>query len=81
MFTHWTIKQAFLLFYLRLSPSVTFRRWVYLTMFLNTAFTIVNWLLAFLQCTPFDAILHRAAYPEAKCINTWILLMLPSVLV
>lgn len=81
MFTHWTIKQAFLLFYLRLSPSVTFQRCVYATMALNTTFTIINWLLAFLQCRPFASIFNRAAYPDAVCINPLVILMGPSVLV
>ncbi|KAL1961493.1 hypothetical protein VTN77DRAFT_1672 [Rasamsonia byssochlamydoides] len=80
MFTHWTMKQAFLFFYLRLSQDKVFQRLVYGTMVLNTAFTIINWLLAFLQCRPFAAILHRADYPDAKCIDSYVLLMGPSVL-
>ncbi|OCL06105.1 hypothetical protein AOQ84DRAFT_366094 [Glonium stellatum] len=80
MFTHWTIKQAFLLFYLRLSPQKNFRRMVLGTMVLNTAFTAINWMLAFLQCIPFDAILHAAAHPGAKCINKLVLLIVPSIL-
>ncbi|KAH8203628.1 hypothetical protein TruAng_002158 [Truncatella angustata] len=80
MLTHWTIKQTFLMFYLRLSPSITFRRLVYGTMLLNAAFTVTNWLLAFLQCVPFDAIFHPALYPDADCIDKNILLMGPSVL-
>ncbi|OCK77487.1 hypothetical protein K432DRAFT_255139, partial [Lepidopterella palustris CBS 459.81] len=80
MFTHWVIKQAFLLFYLRLSPKLNFRRWVWVTMGLNTAFCLINWLLAFLQCIPFDAILHPAAHSEAKCIPKLVLLIVPSIL-
>ncbi|GME28826.1 hypothetical protein F5883DRAFT_504563 [Neofusicoccum parvum] len=80
MFTHWTIKQAFLLFYLRLSPSVAYRYCVIGAMVVNTVFTIINWLLAFLQCTPFDAIFHPALHPDANCIDKNILLMGPSVL-
>ncbi|EED16252.1 conserved hypothetical protein [Talaromyces stipitatus ATCC 10500] len=78
MFTHWTIKTSFLFFYLRLSPDLTFRRLVYATMALNTMVTITNWLLALLQCIPFEAILHPADYPHAKCIEADIVLMLPS---
>lgn len=81
MFTHWTIKQAFLFFYLRLSPEPFFRKAVYGTMAVNTVFCIVNWLLAILQCTPFDSIIHPALYPDRKCINTYVYLMVPSVLV
>lgn len=50
-------------------------------MALNTMFTITNWLLAFLQCIPFEAILHSADYPNAKCIDEDVVLMLPSALV
>lgn len=78
---HWSIKHTFLMFYLRLSPNQTFRRLVWATMVLNTAFMIVNWLLAFLQCIPMDAIFHPERHPDAKCIDKNILLMGPSVLV
>ncbi|KAK8025903.1 hypothetical protein PG990_003726 [Apiospora arundinis] len=80
MFMHWSIKHTFLMFYLRLSPNHTFRRLVWATMVLNTAFMVVNWLLAFLQCMPMDAIFHPERHPDAKCINKNILLMGPSVL-
>jgi len=79
-FTHWVIKQAFLLFYLRLSPRANFQRMVWVTMGLNTAFCIINWLLAFLQCIPFDAILHPQKHPNAKCMNPLILFVIPSIL-
>ncbi|KAK8862194.1 hypothetical protein PGQ11_008429 [Apiospora arundinis] len=81
MFMHWSIKHTFLMFYLRLSPNHTFRRLVWATMVLNTAFMVVNWLLAFLQCIPMDAIFHPERHPDAKCINKNLLLMGPSVLV
>ncbi|XHG05700.1 hypothetical protein AWENTII_008914 [Aspergillus wentii] len=77
MFVHWTIKQAFLLFYLRLSIDISFRRMVYGTMVLNTMVLITNWLLAFLQCDPFQALFNRAAYPYAKCLDPYIVNMLP----
>ncbi|OCL09637.1 hypothetical protein AOQ84DRAFT_353935 [Glonium stellatum] len=80
MFTHWVIKQAFLLFYLRLSPKKTLKRLVWATMGLNTAFTLTNWLLAFLQCRPFAAILQAKDYPDAKCIDELIILIVPSIL-
>ncbi|KAK7980867.1 FAD-binding- type 2 [Apiospora arundinis] len=80
MFMHWSIKHTFLMFYLRLSPNHTFRRLVWATMVLNTAFMVVNWLLAFLQCIPMDAIFHPERHPDAKCINKSLLLMGPSVL-
>lgn len=72
---------SFLFFYLRLSPNANFQRMVYATMALNTMVTITNWLLAFLQCIPFEAVLHPADYPDAKCIEEDIVLMLPSALV
>ncbi|KAE8353447.1 hypothetical protein BDV28DRAFT_148027 [Aspergillus coremiiformis] len=80
MFTHWTLKQVFLIFYLRLSPRRGFKLSVYGTMALNTIFTVINWLLAIFQCTPFDSILHPAKYPYAVCMNKFVVLMLPSVL-
>jgi hypothetical protein len=81
MFMHWTIKQAFLFFYLRLSPDLFFKRCVYGTMVLNSIFTVINWLLAFFQVQPFDAIFHPELYPNVKKINIYVVLMLPSVLV
>lgn len=81
MFTHWTIKMTFLIFYLRLSPDRTFRRCCFATMVLNTACMITNWLLAALQCIPIDAYFNPAAHPEAACINRNVLLMGPFVLV
>ncbi|KAF7596102.1 hypothetical protein BBP40_003364 [Aspergillus hancockii] len=80
MSTHWTVKQAFLVFYLRLSPHKGLKLAVYGTMDLYTAFTIITWLLAILQCTPFDAILPPAKYPQATWINKFVLLVVPSVL-
>lgn len=41
-FVHWVIKSAFFLFYLRLSPDVTFRRLVHIGMATNLAIFIVN---------------------------------------
>lgn len=41
-FVHWVIKSAFFLFYLRLSPDVTFRRMVYIGVATNVAIFIVN---------------------------------------
>lgn len=81
MFTHWTIKMTFLIFYIRLSPEPLFRRLCFATMGLNTACMIVNWCLAIFQCTPLDAYFHPALHPDATCINSNILLMGPSVLV
>lgn len=81
MFAHLVIKQTFLMFYLRLTPNHRFRRFVYAVMILSAAFTLVNWLLAFLQCIPFDAIFHPELYPNATCMNKYVVLMTPSVLV
>lgn len=81
MFVHWTIKQAFLLFYLRLSPRRGFQIAVYGTMALNTSFTIINWCLAFLQCRPMDALFHPENYPNAQCIPQSVVMMVPTALV
>lgn len=54
---------------------------VYGTMVLNTMVLITNWLLAFLQCDPFQALFNRAAYPYAKCLDPYIVNMLPIGLV
>ncbi|RAH41715.1 uncharacterized protein BO95DRAFT_422195 [Aspergillus brunneoviolaceus CBS 621.78] len=78
MFVHWTIKQAFLLFYLRLSPDRSFQIKVFSTMVLNTLFTITNWLLAFLQCRPLGAIFHPAEYTNAQCLSTYVVMMVPT---
>lgn len=81
MFVHWTIKQAFLLFYLRLSPRRGFQIAVYSVMGLNTAFTIVNWSLAFLQCRPLDALFHPKNHPNAQCLPQLVVMMVPTALV
>lgn len=81
MVTHWTIKMTFLIFYLRLSPNNIFRVTCFATMGLNTAFMVVNWLLALLQCIPLDAYFHPANHPDAKCISKGVLLLGPSILV
>ncbi|PYH43110.1 uncharacterized protein BP01DRAFT_393681 [Aspergillus saccharolyticus JOP 1030-1] len=78
MFVHWTIKQAFLLFYLRLSPDRPFQIKVYGTMVLSTLIMIANWLLAFLQCRPLEAIFHPADYPNAQCMSTYVVMMVPT---
>jgi len=81
MFTHCVIKMAFLLFYLRLSPETTFRRWVYMAMALNVMFTLTNWLIACLQCIPLDAFFHPAAHPGTKCISQFVTFFVPAFLV
>ncbi|PYH91802.1 hypothetical protein BO71DRAFT_401046 [Aspergillus ellipticus CBS 707.79] len=78
MLVHWTLKHAFLLFYLRLSPQRTFQRTVYGAMILNTLVIIANWLLAFLQCRPLEAIFHPTEYLSANCINTYVVTMVPT---
>ncbi|KAF3006506.1 hypothetical protein E8E13_004876 [Curvularia kusanoi] len=79
-FVHFTIKFAFLTFYLRLSPDKTFRRLVFFGMAINVAMFIINDVIACLQCVPFDEILHPGTHPDAKCIPKLALLVVPSVL-
>lgn len=81
MLLHWTIKQAFLLFYLRLSPQKGFQIAVYTTMGINTSFTIINWMLAFFQCRPLDALIHPEAHPNAQCLSQYAVMMVPTALV
>lgn len=66
MFVHFTVKMAFLVFYLRLSPKKNFKFTVYATMVICTMFLIVEWLLAFLQARPLAAMFNQQAYPDAK---------------
>ncbi|KAF2112706.1 hypothetical protein BDV96DRAFT_580269 [Lophiotrema nucula] len=77
---HFVIKSAFLLFYLRLSPSKVFKTFVYVGMGTNTAIFITNTFMAFFQCVPFDEIFHPGTHPDAKCINKLLLLLFPSIL-
>ncbi|KNG46212.1 integral membrane protein [Stemphylium lycopersici] len=60
---HWVIKSAFLWFYLRVSRDHKIMRYAVV--------------LTFLQCIPFDEILHPGTHPDAKCINKLILLIAP----
>ncbi|KAJ4399271.1 hypothetical protein N0V91_009554 [Didymella pomorum] len=79
-FVHCVIKSAFFLFYLRLSPDVTFRRLVYIGMATNVAIFTVNILIACLQCIPFDEVLHPGTHADAKCLPKLVLLIVPSIL-
>ncbi|KAF2645996.1 hypothetical protein P280DRAFT_465739 [Massarina eburnea CBS 473.64] len=78
--THFVIKLALLLFYIHLSPNKVFRAFVYIGFATNAAIFVINNLLAFLQCTPFDAIINPAVHPEAKCMDKMVLFIVPSVL-
>ncbi|EYE98765.1 uncharacterized protein EURHEDRAFT_373853 [Aspergillus ruber CBS 135680] len=80
MFLHWVIKQAFLLFYLRLSPQRGFQIAVYITMGINTSFTIINCMLGFMQCRPMDAMIHPELYPNAQCLSQYVVMMVPTAL-
>lgn len=81
MVTHWTIKMTFLIFYLRLSPNRTFRMSCFVTIGLNTAFMVINWLLVVLQGIPLNEYFHPGSHPGAKCIDKGVLLLGPSSLV
>lgn len=77
---HWVIKMAFLLFYLRFATK-RFRTLVFCTIGLNCAFTIIQWLLYCLQCTPLDAFFHPELHPVVKCIDNSVLAFVPAALV
>lgn len=81
MFVHFTLKQAFLLFYLRLSPKRNFHFAVYGTMVMCTLFLGIEWLLAFLQAQPLAAMFHPEAYPNAKFLSQYVVQMVPTALV
>ncbi|KAJ5365703.1 hypothetical protein N7517_008589 [Penicillium concentricum] len=80
MFVHFTLKQAFLMFYLRLSPKRSFQLAVYGTMVMCTLFLVVEWLLAFLQARPLTAMFHPEAYPNAKYLSQYVVQMVPTAL-
>ncbi|KAJ5519802.1 hypothetical protein N7463_000255 [Penicillium fimorum] len=80
MFVHFTLKQAFLVFYLRLSPKRSFQLAVYGTMVMCTLFLVVEWLLAFLQAQPLAAMFHPEAYPNAKHLSQYVVQMIPTAL-
>lgn len=81
MFVHFTVKMAFLVFYLRLSPKKNFKFTVYATMTICTVFLIVEWLLAFLQARPLAAMFNQQAYPDAKYLSQYVVQMIPTALV
>ena len=81
MFVHFTLKQAFLVFYLRLSPRRDFHMVIYGTMAMCTMFLAVEWLLAFLQAQPLAAMFHPESYPNAKFLSQYVVQMVPTALV
>ena len=78
---HWVIKMTFLLFYLRLAHTNTFKWLTYGTMGLNTVFTLIIWLIYVLQCVPLDAYFHPQAHPDVICLPTKVLYYVPAALV
>ncbi|KAF2202070.1 hypothetical protein GQ43DRAFT_10513 [Delitschia confertaspora ATCC 74209] len=77
---HFVIKNAFLFFYLRLSPDKNFRLMVFLGFGTNAAIFVINVLMAFFQCVPMDEIFHPGTHPNAFCIEKLVLLIVPSIL-
>ncbi|KAL4886243.1 hypothetical protein BJY04DRAFT_213774 [Aspergillus karnatakaensis] len=71
------IKQAFLIFYLRLASKTSFTYSVYATMVLNFLVTVAIWLLYCLQCRPLAAFWNAAAYPDATCLDTAVTYYVP----
>ncbi|RDW90561.1 uncharacterized protein DSM5745_02336 [Aspergillus mulundensis] len=80
MFVHFVLKQTFLLFYLRLSPSRRFQCAVYTTMAICVIFLTAEWLLAFLQARPLAAYFHPENYPNAKRLSEYVVQMVPTAL-
>ncbi|KAF1365050.1 hypothetical protein EJ07DRAFT_162026 [Lizonia empirigonia] len=77
---HFVIKTTFLLFYLRLSPERSFRRFVYIGFALNCAVCLSNLLMTTLQCMPFEKILNPSIHPDVKCIDTRTVMLTPPIL-
>ncbi|KAL3439562.1 hypothetical protein BDV09DRAFT_182122 [Aspergillus tetrazonus] len=71
------IKQAFMLFYLRLTSKTLFTYSVYATMVLNFPIAVGLWLLYCLQCQPLPAFWNSAAYPDATCLATAVTYYVP----
>ncbi|KAL1596517.1 hypothetical protein SLS60_009164 [Paraconiothyrium brasiliense] len=77
---HWLIKASFLVFYLRLSPEVGFRRLVWIGLAANTVMLIFNELISILQCNPVIAVLRPFEHPEAKCLERLVVFFVPASL-
>ena len=72
---------TFLLFYLRLAHTNTFKYTIWGTMGLNTMFTVIIWLIYCFQCIPLDAYFHPAAHPLTVCLPKQVLYYVPAALV
>ncbi|KAH7036038.1 uncharacterized protein B0I36DRAFT_211078, partial [Microdochium trichocladiopsis] len=77
---HFIIKMTFLTFYLRLCPQALFRAAVFAGIAFNASVYLGSMLLTLLQCDPFDAIAHPYLHPEAKCLDQFIVMIIPPVL-
>lgn len=78
VYLHWIVKMSFLLFYLRLVRTLTFKKFVYASIAINTVMAIIPFTLYFVQCIPLNAFFNPADYPDAKCIPKSVLFYVPS---
>ncbi|KAF2442765.1 hypothetical protein P171DRAFT_330253, partial [Karstenula rhodostoma CBS 690.94] len=76
---HFTIKFAFLAFYVHLSPGRTFRVLVYVRAALNASVFITNELLIVLRCQPPKEVFSPGSTPDAKCMSQAVTFWSPVV--
>jgi hypothetical protein len=78
---HFLIKNAFLAFYLRLSPNRIFRLWIGVGFGLNVGLLFINILLLVFQCIPVSAALSVLGRLESQCMNQEFTLYGPATIV
>ncbi|KAF1911462.1 hypothetical protein BDU57DRAFT_461805 [Ampelomyces quisqualis] len=79
-FMHFIIKNAFLAYYLRLSPNRNFRLWVGVGFGLNMCSFLYALLIVVFQCTPVTAALKTLARLTAQCTDRQFVLYTPAVI-
>jgi hypothetical protein len=78
---HFLIKNAFLAYYLRLSPNRTFRLWVGVGFGLNFGAFMAGLLILVFQCIPVSAALNTLARLKAQCMDRYFMLFAPAAIV
>lgn len=78
---HFLIKNAFLTYYIRLSPNRKYRMWVGIGFGLNIGLLIINLLILIFQCMPVAAALSITGRLSAECMNQHFVLIAPAVVV